>query len=277
MTLINAPPPVLVYGIFLELVGAAVIAMFFAVITDTLVGTRLRQALGGLHRNMDDHFVVCGLGNIGHRVAEQIHRMHYPVVAMELNENQKSIAPVRRSGVPVLIGDAREVANLQKLEVGRARCLIVCTDDDISNLEIALTVRTLNPELKVVLQLHDPDLAARVQRAIGVGISRSTSGLAAPAFVSAALGHRVISTLPVGDRTLVVARATVVEGSAAAGKNVEWLLDGPYARVLMVRRGEAETWRPGPAVELGAGDELVMVSTRKALDEILRRTEVARS
>ena len=246
VTLINAPPPVLVYGIFLELVGAAVIAMFFAVITDTLVGTRLRQALGGLHRNMDDHFVVCGLGNIGHRVAEQIHRMHYPVVAMELNENQKSIAPVRRSGVPVLIGDAREVANLQKLEVGRARCLIVCTDDDISNLEIALTVRTLNPELKVVLQLHDPDLAARVQRAIGVGISRSTSGLAAPAFVSAALGHRVISTLPVGDRTLVVARATVVEGSAAAGKNVEWLLDGPYARVLMVRRGDAETWRPGP-------------------------------
>ena len=277
ITLINAPAPVLIYGIFLELVGAAVIAMFFAVITDTLVGTRLRQALGGLHRNMDDHIVVCGLGNIGHRVVEQIHKMHIPVVAMELSETQKSIAPVRRSGVPVLIGDAREVANLQKLEVGRARCLIVCTDDDISNLEIALSVRMLNPELKVVLQLHDPDLAARVQRAIGVGISRSTSGLAAPAFVSAALGHRIISTLPVGDRTLVVARATVVEKAAAAGKSVEWLLDGPYARVLMVKRGEEQTWRPGPEVELMAGDELVLVSTRKGLDEILRRTESVRA
>jgi Trk K+ transport system NAD-binding subunit len=277
VTLINAPWPVLVFGILLELVGAAVIATFFAVITDTLVGTRLRQALGGLHRNMDDHFVVCGLGNIGHRVVEQIHRMHFPVVAMELNEGQKSIAPVRRSGVSVLIGDAREVANLQKLEVGRARCLIVCTDDDISNLEIALTVRTLNPDLKVVLQLHDPDLAARVQRAIGVGISRSTSGLAAPAFVSAALGHRIISTLPVGDRTLVVARATVVEGAAADGKNVEWLLDGPYARVLMLKRGDEQTWRPDGDVELLAGDELVMVSTRKALDEVLRRTEAVKA
>ncbi|HEY8759967.1 MAG TPA: NAD-binding protein [Candidatus Dormibacteraeota bacterium] len=277
VTLINAAPAVLVYGIFLELVGAAVIAMFFAVITDTLVGTRLRQALGGLHRNMDDHIVVCGLGNIGHRVVEQFHRMHIPVVAMELSETQKSIAPVRRSGVSVLIGDAREVANLQKLEVGRARCLIVCTDDDISNLEIALTVRTLNPDLKVVLQLHDPDLAARVQRAIGVGISRSTSGLAAPAFVSAALGHRILSTLPVGERTLVVARATVVEKAAAAGKDVKWLLDGPYARVLMVKRGEAETWRPGPDVVLLPGDELVMVSTRKALDEVLRRTEGVRA
>ena len=273
VTLINAPWPVLVYGIILELVGAAVIAMFFAVITDTLIGSRLRQALGGLHKNLDNHVVVCGLGNIGHRVVEQIHAMHIPVVAMELNEGQKAVAHVRRSGVPVLIGDAREPSNLQKLEVDRARCVIVCTDDDISNLEIALSIRMLDPGQKVVLQLHDPDLAARVQRAIGVGISRSTAGLAAPAFVSAALGHRIVSTLPVGNRTLVVARATVVDGADAAGKSVEWLLDGPYARVLMVKRGEAETWRPGPEVELLSGDELVLVSTRKGLDEILRRTE----
>jgi voltage-gated potassium channel Kch len=277
VTLLNSPWPVLVYGIILELVGAAVIAMFFAVITDTLVGSRLRQALGGLHKNLDNHVVVCGLGNIGHRVVEQIHAMRIPIVAMELSEHQKAVAHVRRSGVPILIGDARELSNLQKLEVDRARCVIVCTDDDISNLEIALSVRMLDPELKVVLQLHDPDLAARVQRAIGVGISRSTSGLAAPAFVSAALGHRVISTLPIGDRTLVVARASVVEKADAAGKNVEWLLDGPYARVLMVKRGEEETWRPGPEVELLAGDELVMVSTRKGLDEILRRTEAVKA
>jgi Trk K+ transport system NAD-binding subunit len=223
---------------------------------------------------MDDHIVVCGLGNIGHRVVEQVHRMHIPVAAMELSEAQKAIVPVRRSGVAVLIGDAREVVNLQKLDVDRARCVIVCTDDDISNLEIALSVRALNPELKVVLQLHDPDLAARVQRAIGVGVSRSTAGLAAPAFVSAALGHRILSTLPIGDRTLVVAHATVVENAAAAGRNVAWLLDGPYARVLLIRRGEEQTWRPGPKVELLAGDQLVLVSTRKGLDEVLRRTEV---
>ncbi len=277
VTLLNSPWPVLVYGIILELVGAAVIAMFFAVITDTLVGSRLRQALGGIHKNLDNHVVVCGLGNIGHRVVEQIHAMHIPIVAMELNEGQKAIAHVRRSGVPILIGDARDLANLQKMDVDRARAVIVCTDDDISNLEIALSIRMLNPERKVVLQLHDPDLAARVQRAIGVGISRSTAGLAAPAFVSAALGHRILSTLPVGNRTLVVARATVGEGTAAAGRNVEWLLDGPYARVLMVKRGEEQTWRPGPGVELVPGDELVLVSTRKGLDEILRRTEALKA
>src|SRR5205823_13042295 len=116
-----------------------------------LVGTRLRQALVGLHRDMDDHVVVCGLGNIGHRVVDELHAMRVPVVAMELNESGKAIGPIRHSGVPVLIGDAREPASLQKLEIGKARAVIVCTDDDISNLEIALSVRTLSPACKVVL------------------------------------------------------------------------------------------------------------------------------
>jgi Trk K+ transport system NAD-binding subunit len=274
-TLGAAAWPVKVFGIALELVGAATIAMFFAVVTDTLVGTRLHQALGGLHRDMDDHVVVCGLGNIGHRVADEIHRMKIPVVAMEVSEGQKSILHVRRSGIPVLIGDAREVTNLQKLEVERARCVIVCTDDDISNLEIALSVRALSPRCKVVLQLHDPDLAARVQRAIGVGVARSTAGLAAPAFVSAALRHRILGTLPVGERTLVVAHASVFDSADAKGRTVEWLLDGPFARVLLLTRGSVQTWRPAPATVLEAGDELVLVSTRKGLDEVLRRTEQA--
>ena len=273
ITLINSPLPARLYGIALELVGAGVIAMFFAVITDTLVGDRLRQALGGLHRDMEDHIVVCGLGNIGHRVAEQVHRMHIPVAAMEAVEAQKAVFSVRRAGVPVLIGDAREMTNLQKLEVGRARCLIACTDDDITNLEIALNARAINRDLKIVIHLHDPDLAVRVQNAIGLGVSRSAAGLAAPAFVSAALGHRVISTLPLGNRSLVVAHALVGADSDAVGQNVGWLLDGPYARVLALHRRPGQIWRPGSEVKLEAGDDLVLVSTRKGLDEVLRRTE----
>ena len=273
ITLVNSPLPARLYGIALELVGAGVIAMFFAVITDTLVGDRLRQALGGLHRDMEDHIVVCGLGNIGHRVAEQVHRMHIPVAAMEAVEARKAVYSVRRAGVPVLIGDAREMTNLQKLEVGRARCLIACTDDDITNLEIALNARAINQDLKIVIHLHDPDLAVRVQNAIGLGVSRSAAGLAAPAFVSAALGHRVVSTVPIGNRSLVVAHALVDGDSDAAGQTVGWLLDGPYARVLALHRRPGLVWRPGSDVKLEAGDDLVLVSTRKGLDEILRRTE----
>ena len=273
ITLINQPAPLRVFGIFLELLGAAVLAVFFAVITDALVGVRLREALGELHPRLDDHIIVAGLGNLGHRVAEHLRDMRIPVMAMEANEGAKAVPEIRRLGVTVLIGDAREVENLLSLNVRTARCVVVTTDDDVANLEIALTARSLNPDIKIVMELHDPDLAVRVQRGIGVGVSRSTAALAAPAFVSAAIGHQVISTLPVGDRMLVIARATVAEGSEAAGRTVAWLEDGPYARVLKLNRAGTGRWKPEPATVLESGDRLVLVATRKGLDGILRRTE----
>jgi Trk K+ transport system NAD-binding subunit len=275
ITLVNAPWYLKTYGIVLELLGAVVMAIFFAVITDTLVGARLRQALGGLHRDVDDHIVVCGLGNMGHRIVELIHEHRVPVVAMELNEQAKALAAIRRLGIPVLIGDAREVVNLQSLRLETARSLVVATEDDMTNLEIALTARGINPELKVVIQLHDPDLAARLQRALGLGTSRSLSGLSAPAFVSAALGHRVISAVPVGERMLVIAVAGVVPSAESVGQSVGWLQAGPYCRVLMIQRGDQQIWTPPLDTSLEAGDELVIVATRKGLDGVLRLTEVA--
>ncbi|HEX6487884.1 MAG TPA: NAD-binding protein [Candidatus Dormibacteraeota bacterium] len=273
ITLRFSPLWIRIFGMLLELIGAGALAVFFAVITDALVGVRLRQALGTLHRSLDDHVVVAGLGNLGHRVAELLHARDLPVIAMESNEAAKAIAEVRRFGVAVVVGDARESANLRNLGIESARCLVVCTDDDATNLEIALTARTLHPDLKVVIQLHDPDLAARVQRAIGTGVSRSTASVAAPAFVSAAIGHDIVSTLPVGERTLVIARATVKEGAQANGRHLGWLVDGPYARILKVEQDGVAEWMPNPERPVTAGDELVVVATRKGLDGVLARTE----
>lgn len=274
ITLISAPWYLKTYGIVLELLGAAIMAIFFAVITDTLVGARLRQALGGVYRDLDDHVVVCGLGNMGHRVVEQIHAQGVDVVVMELSESAKALTAIRRLGVPVLVGDARESVNLQSLRVDTARSLVVATQDDMTNLEIALAARAINPDLKVVLQLHDPDLAARLQRALRVGISRSLAGLAAPAFVSAALGHRVVSAVPVGERMLVIAVSTVAAHAESVGQTIKWLQDGPYGRVLMLRRGGSQIWVPRLDMVLEAGDELVLVATRKGLDGVLKLTEV---
>ncbi len=271
ITMLSAPVPVRIYSMALELVGAAVLAVSFAVITDALVGVRLRHALGGPHREMDDHVIVCGVGNIGHRVVEELHDRHVPVLAMEANQDAKALPHLRQRGIPILIGDAREASNLNRTQIATARCLVVATDDDLSNLEIALTARSLNPALKVVMQLGDPDLAERVQRSLGVGVSRSPAGIAAPAFVSAAIGHDVISTIAVGDRMLVVARATVEDGSEAGGRDLAWLHDGPYARVLALKRDGAATWTPGSDAVVRAGDELVVVATRKGLDGLLRR------
>ena len=174
--------------------------------------------------------------------------------------------------VPVVIGDARRPDSLRAVRIDEARCLLVTTEDDLANLEIALNARSLNSELWIVVRLRDPDLAARVQRAIGHGVSRSTAALAAPGFVTATFGHRVVSAIPVGEQMLVIAQVSVLASSRFENRKIGQLTDDVYGRVLMQARGEEQTWKPDADSKLEARDELLVVATRRGLGELVRRT-----
>jgi Trk K+ transport system NAD-binding subunit len=272
ITLRDAPPALKLYGVVLMLLGAAGLTIFYALITDMIVGARLTRALGGVHRRLRDHVVVCGLGSIGYRVVEQLASAGVPVVAAELQERARFLPAVRRLGVPTLIADTRLVETLRALHIAQARCLVAATNDDVANLETALHARALNPDLRVVLRLFEPDLAARVERAFGIHISRSVSALAAPAFAAAAVGQRVLATVPVGARAVVVAQARIEAGSWAAGRSVAALERDAECRVLLVADGARREWRPDGDTALAAGQELTVVATRQGLAQLLART-----
>jgi Trk K+ transport system NAD-binding subunit len=262
-----------VYVIVLELLGATALAIFFALVTDAFIGVRLRRALvGGLHHEVSEHLVVCGLGNMGQRIVSHIHHLGIPVVGLELDESLPAVAEARRLSVPVVIGDARRPDALRAVRIDEARCLLVTTEDDLANLEIALAARSLNSELWIVVRLRDPDLAARVQRAIGHGVSRSTAALAAPGFVTATFGHRVVAAIPVGDQMLVIAHLTVAAGSRSDGRKIDQLTEDVYGRVLMLARRGEQSWTPDADIELAGSDELLVVATRRGLGELVRRT-----
>src|SRR5205823_4618369 len=76
---LKAPWAVKLYVIVLELLGATTLAIFFALVTDALIGVRLRRALvGGLHHDVSEHLIVCGLGNMGQRIVAHIHHLGVP-------------------------------------------------------------------------------------------------------------------------------------------------------------------------------------------------------
>jgi Trk K+ transport system NAD-binding subunit len=259
----DSSPALKLYAVLLMLLGAAALAVFYALIADAIVGARLARALGGPPRRMHDHIVVCGLGNIGYRIVDELARRGIPVVAVEIQESGRFLPAARRLGVPVIAADARLIQTLQTLNLAEARCLIAATADDVANLETALNARALNPDLRAALRLFDPDLAARVERAFGVHISRSVSALAAPAFAAAAVGQHVISTVPVGVGVLVLARTRDEAGSQAEGHPIAILEDGTETRVLVLTSGDQPTWRPPWDTVLAAGQELTIIATRR--------------
>jgi len=267
------PLPIKLFAIVLMILGATMLTVLYALITDAIVSVRLERALGRLEVHASDHVVVCGLGNIGYRVVTQLHALGVPVAATEKSEEVRGIPEVRRLGVPVLIADARAPETLRALNVAQAKSLVIATDDDAANLETALNARALNPKLRVVLRLFDADLAARVERAFNIHISRSVSALAAPSFAAAAVGHKVTATIPVGNRVLIVAQETVQPGSWSEGRTIGDLESHFEGHILVVERtDEPPTSRPPAGYTLQPGDELALVATRKGLVEAVRIT-----
>ena len=192
----DAPGPLELYGVALMLFGTGTLTVLFALLTDAIVSARLAHAQDPLPHLLSDHVVVCGLGDIGYRVVEQLAPLGVSLVAVELDRSNRFLPAMQRLGVPVLARDSRLRDTLQTLQVTTARSIVVVTSSDVVNLETALSARALRPDLRVVLRLFDADLAARVERTFGFHSCRSPSALAAPAFAAAAVGragHRVDS------------------------------------------------------------------------------------
>ncbi len=123
------------------------------------------------------------------------------------------------------------------------------------------TAREGCPDLDVVLRHFDPGLAERVDRGLGLDVSRSVASLAAPAFAAALLDRPLsrplpLSTLPLRTTELPAPESTTVGALEAAGD----------LRVVACDR----TWRPDAAFPVTAGTPLAVVSTREACGRLLR-------
>jgi Trk K+ transport system NAD-binding subunit len=269
----DAPPALKLYGSALMILGAASLAILFGLIADVAVGARLARQLTTVPPRIRHHVVVCGLGTVGFRIAASLVQLGVPVAAAEVRASD-FVVGARRLGVPVLQANAGHRATLEALGVRRARCLIAATDDDVANLQAALGARALNPTLRVVTRLFDPDLAVRVERAFGIGQSRSVSALAAPAFALATLGYETLATLSLGAAILVFARLRLHEGSRALRAPIGEIEAGHALRILRLDplRGPE---RPAPGQTLAPGDDVILAARHDALQDTLRWFSVA--
>lgn len=267
-----------IFAILLTIVGAAALAAFYGLIADVILSTRISNLLGPRAADAHDHVIIVGLGSIGFRIASLLHDRGIAVVAAERDAEGRFVDAARDLRIPVLTTDARSQNMLKALSIADARALVCTTDDDSANLATALKARGLRPDLRIVLRLFDPDLAARLDRALGKYNSRSVSSLAAPAFAAAAVGRDVIATIPAGQRrVLVVARVPIDPGSHADGstpadeERVASAMELGGLRVLAVATGAEVRWQPRPTDPVTAGSELIVVATKRGLAVALRR------
>ncbi len=216
-----------------------------------------------------DHILLCGLGSVGFRVLEELAGLGEQVFAIETDPDGPFVERARQAGAHVYIGDARSENALETLHIAGAKAVIVCTDDDLANLEVAMDVREARKDVPIVLRLFDQRLARKVQASLGFQVTVSTSQLAAPLFAAAALDPAVVGAHRLGEQVLVVLRGELGEGSPIVGARISELVGAHRLTVVAHRSGE-EPWQPQPsaAIKLTAGDTVEVMFPRERLEEV---------
>ncbi len=123
----------------------------------------------------DNHIIVAGLGHLGYRVVHHLHSMGEEVVAIELDPKTDLAASVKDLGIPVIADDAARETILEAANVSRARAIMLCTQNDSLNLQIALKSRNLNHDIKVVIRIFDDDFARSLQEQFGFHAMSATA------------------------------------------------------------------------------------------------------
>src|SRR6202161_2111680 len=95
-----------------------------------------------------DHFIICGYGQVGRTVVDQLQRLEIPFVLIETNEGL--YRELLNDKTPVIQGDAKRHDILLEAGIERARGICIVIDNDADNLYITVTARSLNPRIKII-------------------------------------------------------------------------------------------------------------------------------
>ncbi|MBL8091773.1 MAG: NAD-binding protein [Anaerolineales bacterium] len=216
---------------------------------------------------MKNHIILIGLGHLGYRVALKLHEMGESIAAIELDPNGAAVNTVRLWGIPVIHEDATRPTTLEAVNVKTARAIIMASQNDAMNLQIALKARSLNPNIQVVIRIFDDDFAHALQEQFGF-IALSATEMAAPVFAAAA-GVDVTNPISIEGQLLGLARLTISKNAPFASKTVGYVEDKYRLNVVLHRHDNQSEMHPTDKTDLHNGDVIAVLGGPEQLDKIL--------
>jgi len=218
----------------------------------------------------NQHIILVGLGHLGYRVVRQLHDMNLDVVVVENAPRDDLVANLRALDIPILQGDGTREAMLEAAGVRRARVLVLCTQNDNLNMQIAVKARSLNPNIQVVMRIFDDDFARALEKQFGFS-ALSATGMAAPVFAAAAAGMDITKPITVEGQALCLARMNLSPRSKLAGLAVNDIEQKYDVSVVLLRRDNHQDMHPSADRRLAANDVVAVLGgpeqiTRLAAD-----------
>jgi voltage-gated potassium channel len=255
-------------GMGIILYGLTEITTF--IVEGEMSGILRRRRMNRTINKLSNHYILCGWGNTGYYVLEELLRTRRPAVVVE-----KDLAKVNKlaeKGVLVVEGDATNDASLVSAGIKRAEGLITTLPTDRDNLFVVITARGLNPTLRTIAKIDEVSSRDKFLRS---GASAAISS----DFIG---GLRMVSEM-VRPETTNFLDSMLRDSSALRVEDVQLGARSRFANkplgscdvftkagvlVLSVKQGAAFRFNPPPSTVLNAGDTLVVIGSPEQLQTV---------
>ena len=265
-----------VFTMLLFVTGIGVISYIASQTTQLLFEGELfyKRAMKKRLEKMENHYIICGYGRIGNRIADVLQSEGLPVVIVDNNES--SIQQLKEDKMPYVEGDAEDEDTLLEAGIDKAQSLICTLSSDQDNVFTTLLARDLNPNLFILVRTNETTNKNRVLRA-GADKVISPYEIGADRMANVILRPHVdqfvdsITKYTMQDRTFD--EALIVEGSVLAGKSLaEVNLRTQYGVLIIaiMPKGGNLQFNPDSSSTINVGDSLILIGDLEQIDKFRR-------
>lgn len=163
-------PEARLFTVFIGFVGIGITTYIMSVITAYLVEGKINAALWrsrmekNIHK-LKQHYIVCGVGRVGHNVANELAATHRPYIVIDESLPIIEAHLERHPRTMYIHGDACDDDVLLKGHIETASGVFAVTGDDSRNLLITITAKQLNPQIRVVARCHEVRNIEKIRKA----------------------------------------------------------------------------------------------------------------
>lgn len=265
-----------IFTVFLIVGGMGTILYGVSTITAFIVEGELTYALRRRRmekriKRLRNHIIVCGVGETGFYIVEELHKIRSPFVIVENSEHQ--LERLKGMGdILYVMGDATDDEVLEKAGIAHASGIILVLPSDKENLFATVTARQLNPGIKIITKGIDPKTDIKFIRA-GADRVISPAAIGGLRMVSEMVRPTVVTFLDKMLRdpqeTTRIEEMTIAPGSDIADKALQEARIGQRAGVLVLAvKGPDErqfTYRPVPETKLLPGTAVVIMGEMESV------------
>jgi CPA2 family monovalent cation:H+ antiporter-2 len=104
-------------------------------------------------RDLANHVIIAGFGKVGKMVARVLEVEGINYIALDVNG--EVVTEEITNGLPVFVGDASQISNLQAVGADRALTIVLTMNNTVTIRKTAKAIRTNFADLDVVVRLKD--------------------------------------------------------------------------------------------------------------------------